>query len=99
MMSGLNSPGSCTNSFASCSTKTTDHGQMQITGYGSELVQLDTLTTRIMRDFTLASPANINGQMPSPQIADQAKQLTDKLKSMTPEQQKQWAMQMAQHYS
>jgi hypothetical protein len=96
MMSGLNSPGLCANSFGACSTKTNDHGQTQITDYGSDLDQLDTLTTRTMRDLTMASVANINGQMASPKNADEAKALGEKLKSMTPEQQKQWAMQMAQ---
>ncbi|HEX4374928.1 MAG TPA: hypothetical protein VHZ50_16610 [Puia sp.] len=96
MMSGLNSPGSCASSFSDCTTKTNDHGQTEITGYGGDLAQLDTLTTRTMRDLTMASVSNINGSMSSPQNPDQAKQLADKLKSMTPEQQKQWAMQMAQ---
>ena len=96
MMSGLNLPGSCANSFGACSTKANDHGQTQITGYGGDLIQLDTLTTRTMRDFTMASVTNMGGQMSSPQNPDEAKALAEKLKSMTPEQQKQWAMQMAQ---
>jgi hypothetical protein len=95
MMSGLNLPGTCANSFGACSIKTNDHGQTQITGYGSDLDHLDTMITRNMRDFTIASITNPNSQTSSPQNAEQAKQLADKLKSMTPEQQKQWAMQMA----
>jgi len=96
MMSGLNSPGSCQNSFSKCPTKTNSHRQTEITGYGSDLENLDTLTTRTMRDFANASVMNMNTQMPSAQNVDAAKQTAEKLKSMTPEQQKEWAMQMAQ---
>jgi len=95
MMSGMNAPGSAANSFNACKTKTNDHGQTQITGYGADLDQLDTLTTRTMRDFTNASVMNINTQMPSSKNVDAAKQLAEKLRTMTPEEQKQWAMQMA----
>ena len=96
MMSGMHSPGTAANSFNACTTKTNDHKQTEITGYGADLSQLDTLVTRTMRDFTNASVMNMNTQMPSAQNVDAAKQMAEKLKSMTPEQQKQWAMQMAQ---
>jgi hypothetical protein len=96
MMSGMHAPGTAANSFSACTTKTNSHAQTEITSYGSDLIQLDTLTARTMRDFSNASVMNMNTQMPSPQNADAAKQLAEKLKSMTPEQQKQWAMQMAQ---
>lgn len=59
---------------------------------------LDTLVQQKLNAFNnafLMASGSRAAQMPSGQTAEDAQQLAAKLKSMTPDQQKEWAMQQA----
>lgn len=98
MMSQMVPPGDAGSSFKKCSTTKNDHNQTIITNYGADIAQLDTTINRTMREFTVASVSGTAATRPafSQQDAGAAKELAETLKSMTPEQQKEWATQMAQ---
>jgi hypothetical protein len=97
MMGKLETPVDAEGSFKKCVTRKNDHGQVVIVNYGQAQVELDSMESRTVRDFSIASYAGApspSTQVPSQQQADAAKALADELKSMTPEQQKEWAKQM-----
>jgi len=99
LMGKLETPGAAGSSYGKCNLSKNDEKQTVIINYGTDLVELDTMIARTARDFNIASISglgNINSQMPSQQQVEDSKQLAERLKNMTPEQQKQWAMQMAQ---
>jgi hypothetical protein len=97
LMGNLETPGASANNLAACRTSVNDHGQTVIVDYGAYLEKLDTLINQKMREFTLAFQSTMGGmgQMPSGQSTADAQALAEKLKSMTPEQQKAWAMDQA----
>ena len=98
LMSKLEVPGNAAKNFEACNKTTNDHHQLVIADYGNYIKDLDTLVAQKERDFNNAvmeaagSPAS---QMPSAQTIQDSKQLAETLQSMTPEQQKEWAMQQA----
>ena len=98
LMNQLQAPGDAGSSYKKCNTSKNDHSQAVIVNYGSDLVQLDTTINRTMRDFSMASVAGTSTTMPAYSQADKdaAKELATTLQSMTPEQQKAWAQQVAQ---
>lgn len=98
LMNQLEPPADAASSFKKCSTSNNDRGQKVIDNYGSDIVQLDTLMNRTMRAFTMASVNGSSVLRPSysQQDASDAKALAETLQSMTPEQQKAWAQQVAQ---
>ena len=98
LMNQLEPPADAASSFQKCNTSKNDRGQRIIENYGSDIVQLDTMLNRNMSAFTMASvkgTPNFNTSNMQ-QDAGDAKALAETLKSMTPEQQKAWAMQVAQ---
>jgi hypothetical protein len=102
MMGKLEAPGDAASSYSKCNTSKNDHRQIVIDNYGSDLVALDTLEARTSRDLNFASVAGLNPTgVPGnyQQQAADAQALAEKLKAMTPEQQKEWAMQMASQRS
>jgi hypothetical protein len=98
LMNQMTPPADAAGSFKKCSTAKNDRNQTIITDYGADNIQLDTTINRTMREFTLASVSSTTATRPnfSSQDAATAKELSETLKSMTPEQQKEWAMQVAQ---
>lgn len=98
LMSVLESPGTSASSFKKCNTTKNDHQQTVIADYGTDMNQLDTMLVRTERDFNNAYVASLNpnSQMPSQQDINSQKQLAERLKTMTPDQQRQWAVQQAQ---
>ena len=98
LMGNPDVPGAAVASYKKCTTSKNDHNQITVVDYGTDMVQLDTLINKTTRNFNSAYMAGVTGanmQMPS-QDAAAAKDLAEQLKSMTPEQQKEWAAQMAQ---
>lgn len=99
MMGTLSMTPGAAYSFKKCVTNKNDHSQSNIVNYGADLQELDTLVARTTRNFNNAYAAEASGasrQMPSQQDVNAAKGLAEDLKSMTPDQQKAFAMQMAQ---
>ncbi|HVM88881.1 MAG TPA: hypothetical protein VMT76_11900 [Puia sp.] len=98
MMEALSMPPDAASSFKKCSTTNNERGQKIVDNYGSDIVQLDTMINRTMRAFTMASVNGSSASRPaySQQDVSDAKALAETLKSMTPEQQKAWAQQVAQ---
>ena len=96
-MSKLKVPGTAASSLKKCTTRINDHGQTEIVDYGIDLNKLDTFLIHTTMEFNrVAAASYTNSQQPSPtQVADLQK-LADQLKNMTPDQQKAYAMQMAQ---
>lgn len=98
LMTKLDVPGNAAKNFAACHTTSNEDHQIAISDYGVYMKDLDTLVTQKMRDFNNASmvgSGDVNSQMPSAQTIEDSKKLAGDLKSMTPEQQKEWAMQQA----
>jgi hypothetical protein len=96
LMTKLEVPGNAAAGFASCSTRVNENNQTEIVDYGVYMKDLDTLVTQKLRDFNIAfmsGSGDVNSQMPSAQTIEDSKKLVEDLKSMTPEQQKEWAMQ------
>ncbi len=99
MMDKMEVPGTAATSFKKCNIGKNDYSQVTIENYGTDLKDLDTMIARASVDFNKAvvsgaMPSNM--QMPSQQDVNASKQLAEEIKSMTPEQQKEFAMQMAQ---
>ncbi|HEY4155710.1 MAG TPA: hypothetical protein VGM24_09780 [Puia sp.] len=82
--------------FTDCVTGRNDHGALQIANYGKNVSDLDTLLSRNTLAFTMASVGNLNAGLPPASDVDAAKQLAQKMNSMTDEQKKAFAMQIAQ---
>lgn len=81
-----------------CLSEKGDHEKIYIKHYGTDLVQLDTGIAQAERKFAVASAPDMAGysaNMPNQQDMSDAKALAEKLKTMTPEQQKEFGMQMA----
>ena len=95
LMGRLEAPGGSASSFNKCNVTKNDEKQTVIVDYGTDLNQLDTMLAHTSNDFNRASLAGISTNIPSQNDIDNSKQLAEKLKNMTPEQQKQWAMQVA----
>lgn len=97
LMSNLQAPGDAASCFGECKTGQNEHSQKVILNYGVRDAQLDEVIKHNAQDFTNASvsgisSANLTG---SAQVQDY-KAMAEKMKSMTPEQQKAFVMQMAQ---
>ncbi|MDP4131848.1 MAG: hypothetical protein Q8918_03690 [Bacteroidota bacterium] len=98
LMSKLEVPGNAAANFALCSTRVNENNQTEIIDYGVYMRDLDTLLHQKSNEFNnafLMASGSRAGQIPSGQTAADAQQLAAKLKSMTPDQQKEWAMQQA----
>ncbi|MFI5193678.1 MAG: hypothetical protein ACHQD7_06460 [Chitinophagales bacterium] len=98
LMTKLEVPGNAAASFASCSTRVNENNQTEIVDYGVYMKDLDTLVQQKLNAFNkafLMASGSRAGQLPTGQTAEDAQQLAAKLKSMTPDQQKEWAMQQA----
>src|ERR1700733_3344948 len=86
-------------SFKKCVTNKNEKNQTVITDYGKDLQDIDSLIARTIRGFNNAMLSTVSltsVQQPSQQDASAAKDLAEQVKNMTPEQQKEFAMQMAQ---
>mgnify|MGYP001550252511 CR=1 FL=1 len=98
LMSKLEIPGNAAKNFEACNKTTNEHQQLVIADYGNYMKDLDTLVAQKERDFNNAvieAAGSTASQMPSTQTVQDSKQLAEVLQSMTPEQQKEWAMQQA----
>ena len=98
LMSKLEIPGDAAENFAACTRSSNENHQVVIVDYGNGMKDLDTMVARNTRDFNYASIAGLGdakSQMPSAQTVEDSKQLAETLRNMTPEQQKEWAMEQA----
>lgn len=91
-------PGSSMASLKDCKTQTAQNGRLEIADYGNNTTEVDSELARTSRSFAMASVAGVNThqQMPSAQDMSDAKQLAATVSSMTDDQKRQFAMQMAQ---
>ena len=98
LMGHLEAPGDAASCYNECATTTNDHGQKVISNYGTRDIQLDGLIKHNAQEFTNASVSGI-GSMSGPNAAQvqDYKAMAAKMKDMTPDQQKAYAMQIAQH--
>ena len=99
MMESLSMPENAAASYKKCVTNRNEKNQTVITQYGKDLQDIDSLIAQTTRGFNnaLLSTVSLTAvQQPSQQDISAAKDLGEQLKSMTPEQQKEFAMQMAQ---
>ncbi|HVY74055.1 MAG TPA: hypothetical protein VG890_04450 [Puia sp.] len=98
LMSQMQAPEGAGDSYKKCNTTKNEHQQTVIANYGSDIVQLDTMLNRKMAEFSAASVAGSSVHAPSMSSQDisDAKELAATLQSMTPEQQRAWAEQVAQ---
>jgi hypothetical protein len=101
LMGKLETPGNAAASFSKCRTSKNDEHQLTITDYGSDLVDLDSMEARTAREFNYAVISGSDYSTmhaPSQDQAEAIKADAEKLKTMTPEQQRAYAMQMSQKY-
>ncbi|HEY9000260.1 MAG TPA: hypothetical protein VIM89_02820 [Mucilaginibacter sp.] len=91
----LQAPGDAASCYNECATTTNDHGQKVISNYGTRDTQLDELIKQKMQEFTNASVSGM-GSGPSASQVQDYKAMAAKMKEMTPDQQKAYAMQIAQ---
>lgn len=93
----LQAPGEAASCYNECATATNDHGQKVISNYGARDTQLDELIKHNAQEFTNASVSGM-GSASGPNAAQvqNYKAMAAKMKEMTPEQQKAYAMQIAQ---
>ncbi|HEX4851102.1 MAG TPA: hypothetical protein VFV08_09865, partial [Puia sp.] len=99
LLSNLPASANGSQSLNKCITnKNNQSGQTDITSFGSDLDQYDTMISKTTAEFNNTAAAAMTNHAPtySQDDAAAAKDLAETLKSMTPEQQKEWAMQMAQ---
>jgi hypothetical protein len=81
--------------FGYCQTKLNGNKQVEITSYGQDLADMDSMVTRTGRKFNDAVlQANMTG-MPTDRSVENSQELARKLQGMTPEQQQAWAMKYA----
>ena len=95
----LSMPENAAASFKKCATNKNERSQTVITHYGKDLEDIDSLMARTMRGFNNALLSTVylgSVQQPSQQDINAAKDMAEQVKNMTPEQQKAFAMQMAQ---
>jgi hypothetical protein len=96
-MSNLQAPGDAASCFKECKTRLNDYGQKVIVNYGVRDAQLDEIVKRNSQDFTNALISGMgSASLPNASQVQDYKAMAAKMKSMTPEQQKAYAMQMAQ---
>jgi hypothetical protein len=90
-------PDSAASAFRDCHTQQNNDGVAAIVNYGDHYADLDSFMTQKARTFSLETYANLQSpQMPSAAEVEDAKQLAATVNSMTEDQQKAFAMQMAQ---
>ena len=95
----LSMPDNAAVSFKKCLTSKNERGQTDITSYGKDLQDIDSLLAQTSRGFNNAMISTVSMtsvQQPSQQDVNAMKDLAEQVKNMTPEQQKEFAMQMAQ---
>ena len=98
-MESLYMPESAAASYKKCVTNKNEKNQAVITQYGKDLQDIDSLIARTTRGFNnalLSTVSLTSFQQPSQQDVSAAKDMAERVKNMTPEQQKAFAMQMAQ---
>jgi hypothetical protein len=88
LMGKLGTPGNAETSFKNCNTGKNDHHQTVINNYGTDLVQLDTMETQMITNFSFAATPGLGSAS-----ANDSRAMAEKLKSMTPDQQKEWIQQ------
>jgi len=98
-MAHLEAPGTAASCFGACSTRKNEEHQTVIVDYGTQDVQLDEMVKRVGQDFTNASVAGVSviGQMPASGQIDDARALAAKMQSMSQDERRAYAMQMAQN--
>ena len=97
LLGQLQVPGSAASSFGNCVTTKNDHGQTVISNYGAAYSQLDTMVQTNAQAFAMATVNSAgNPAMPSAGTIQSYKDMAAKMQSMTDDQKKAYAMQMAQ---
>jgi hypothetical protein len=98
-MESLSMPENAAASYKKCVTSKNERSQTVIASYGKDIQDMDTLIAQTSRGFNnalLSTVSLTSVQQPSQQDVSAAKDLAEQVKNMTPEQQKEFAMQMAQ---
>ena len=98
-MESQSMPDNAAASYKKCLTSKNERNQSVITDYGKDLLDIDSLIARTTREFNNALLSTVSltpVQQPSQQDINSAKDMAEKVKNMTPEQQREFAMQMAQ---
>jgi len=97
LMNVLKAPANAGQALKECTTSKNTYGMITISDYGTDQKALDTLISRTTVQFSINAVPNGMAGMHAPNQAetDAAKDLATTLQSMTPEQQKEWAMQVA----
>jgi hypothetical protein len=93
LMGQFQVPGDAATAFGSCQTTKNDEKQTVITGYGSEYDQIEKVTKDNQQAFTMASVSNTS--VPGVGSAQDAQALAAKMQSMSQDERKAYAMQLA----
>lgn len=89
-------PSSAEASFRDCHTKANENGSLRIDDYGDNYKAIDTFIAQKSREFAIEKMKDYQVHQISASQMDDAKQLAATVNSMTDEQKKAFAMQMAQ---
>ena len=91
----LHVPGDPAANFNSCQTKVNENGQVEITSYGQDLADMDSMVIRTMKKFTVAIVPGSSMGVTAMTSQEDAQKMAEEVKNMTPEQQQAWAMKYA----
>ncbi|MBS1527913.1 MAG: hypothetical protein JST19_19870 [Bacteroidetes bacterium] len=97
LMGQLQPPASAASAYGNCQTTKNSDRQSVIVNYGTAYTNLDNMLKTNMQAFNGAAMAGMGATGPDPSQVQNAQALAAKMQSMTPDQQKAYAMQMAQN--
>ncbi|HVS92180.1 MAG TPA: hypothetical protein VHE59_09125 [Mucilaginibacter sp.] len=97
LMGQLQSPGSAATAYGNCQTSKNADEQTVIVNYGTAYTNLDNMLKTNLQAFNGAALAGMGATGPDPSQVQNAQAIAVKMQSMTPDQQKAYAMQMAQN--
>jgi len=94
LMGQFQVPGVAANAFGNCQITKNDHDQVVITSYGTAYDQIDKISKDNTAAFSMAATSNINMSNVAGQAQD-AQALAAKMQSMSEDERKAYAMQLA----
>lgn len=94
LMGQFQPPGDAATAFGSCQTSKNDHGQLVIDSYGTQYDQIDKISKDNAAAFNMAAVSGGTG-MPGMASVQDAQALAAKMQSMSDDERKAYAMQMA----
>lgn len=94
LMGQFQAPGGAGTAFGNCQTTKNENGQTIITGYGTAYDQIDQVSKTNMAAFNNAALGTVNMASVGGQVQD-AQALAAKMQSMSQDERKAYAMQMA----